>query len=402
MIEDVTEIKHAQDEALARQKLESVGTLASGIAHDFNNILGGVVAQAELALGELAGGARPEGELKAIRDVALRGSEIVRELMIYAGRETAVDELIDVTRVVKEMLELLKVSVSKHAVLDLDLGLDLPAVRANAAQLRQIIMNLITNASDAIGDRDGLIRVTTKCVKAGRDSAGAISDRIEDGDYLQLEVSDTGRGMPAEMQSKVFDPFFTTKSAGRGLGLAVVQGVVRGLGGSIRLRSEPDKGTTFQILLPRAETAVRGHAHDPGFEADERARPFQGVTALVVEDENPLRRAVATMLHKAGFEVFEAADGSSAIDLLRANGSKIKVILLDMTIPGAGSSQVVAAAAKVRPDIRVILTSAYSKEMIADEISAPQIHSFIRKPFVFGDLLQTLRNALSHGDFNPS
>jgi CheY-like chemotaxis protein/two-component sensor histidine kinase len=317
--------------------------------------------------------------------------------MIYAGKETAADELVDLTRVVKEMLELLKVSVSKHAVLEPDLGLDLPAVRANAAQLRQIVMNLTTNASDAIGDRDGVIRVTTKCVKAGRDSAGAITDRLADGDYLQLEISDTGHGMTAEIQARVFDPFFTTKSAGHGLGLAVVQGIVRGLGGSICLTSEPDKGTTFQILLPRAET-MAGEARNPSSEANERARPFQGVTALVVEDENPLRGAVAKMLRKAGFEVFEAADGSSAIDLLRANGGKIDVVLLDMTIPRAGSREVVAAAAEARQDIRVILTSAYSKEMIADEMSAPQIHSFIRKPFVFGDLLQTLRNALFAGD----
>jgi PAS domain S-box-containing protein len=225
MVEDITEVKRAQEQAFARQKLESVGTLAGGIAHDFNNLLGGVLAQAELGLQEVAAGSSPEAQLKAIRDVALRGSEIVRELMVYAGKETAVVELVDASRIVEDMLELLKVSVSKHAVVEANLGKDLPPVRANSAQLRQIVMNLVTNASEAIGDRDGVIRVSTSRVTVGWES-GTISDHLADGDYVQLEVADTGRGMSLETQPKVFDPFFTTKSAGHGLGLAVVQGIV--------------------------------------------------------------------------------------------------------------------------------------------------------------------------------
>ncbi|HEY6344193.1 MAG TPA: PAS domain S-box protein [Bryobacteraceae bacterium] len=391
MIEDVTEIKRAQEETLARQKLESLGTLASGIAHDFNNLLGGVLAQAELALGELAAGSRPEDELKAIRDVALRGSEIVRELMVYAGKETTAEGLADGSRIVREMLQLLSVSVSKHAVIETDLRDDIPAVRASAAQLRQIVMNLVTNASEAIGGNDGAIRVTTKYVRVGRNSHGTILDGLADGNYLQLEVSDTGGGMSSEMQIRAFDPFFTTKSAGRGLGLAVVQGIVRGLQGSIDLTTELGKGTTFRILLPCADTRA-AETHDPTASGHELAHPFKGQTALIVEDEAPLRRPVAIMLRKNGFEVYEAADGSSAIDLLRANGREIDVIVLDMTIPGPSSREVVVEAAKVRPDISVILTSAYSREMIAGAMDAPQIRDFVRKPYTFGDLLQALRN----------
>jgi PAS domain S-box-containing protein len=170
MVEDITEAKRAQEQAFAMQKLESVGTLAGGIAHDFNNLLGGVLAQAELGVEELAAGSNPEPQLKAIRDVALRGSEIVRELMVYAGKETAVVGLVDASQIVEEMLELLKVSVSKHALVEANLGKDLPPVRANAAQLRQIVMNLVTNASEAIGDRDGVIRVSTNRVTVGWDS----------------------------------------------------------------------------------------------------------------------------------------------------------------------------------------------------------------------------------------
>jgi CheY-like chemotaxis protein/two-component sensor histidine kinase len=377
------------------QKLESVGMLASGIAHDFNNLLGGVLAQAELGLADLAAGSNPESELKAVRDAAVRGSEIVRELMVYAGKETAVVGLVDVSQIVEEMLEFLKVSVSKHAVMKADLGKDLPPVRANAAQLRQIVMNLITNASDALGDRDGVIRVGTSQLKVGRDS-GELSDRLADGDYLQLEVTDTGRGMSSETQAKVFDPFFTTKSAGHGLGLAVVQGIVRGLGGSIDVMSEPGNGTTFQILLPFAETAGPA-TRDAVSAIEEPTRPSQPPTVLLVEDEFPLRQAVGKMLRRRGLKVFEAGDGFSAISLLRANAGKIDLIVLDLTIPGASSSEVVAEAAQIRPDIRVIVTSAYSQEMTKGTMSVPQVRSFIRKPFELGDLVKTLEKTLSAG-----
>jgi CheY-like chemotaxis protein len=199
--------------------------------------------------------------------------------------------------------------------------------------------------------------------------------------------------MSRETQDKVFDPFFTTKSAGRGLGLAVVQGIVRTLGGAIHLTSEPDKGTTFQVLLPCAEAP--GGSAGPAMSAiRELATPSPYGTVLVVEDEHQLRQAVVKMLRKTGFEVFEAADGSSAIDLLRADGGKIDVMLLDMTIPGASSHQVVAEAANAKPNIRIILTSAYSQEAMAGAMSPPQVRTFIRKPFQFGDLLETRRSSL--------
>jgi signal transduction histidine kinase/ligand-binding sensor domain-containing protein/CheY-like chemotaxis protein len=389
--QDITDSRRAQEESFARQKLETVGTLAGGIAHDFNNLLGGVLAQAELALAECTAGSYPEEQLNGIRNVAIRGSEIVRQLMIYAGKESGVVGLVDVSRIVKEMVELLKVSVSKRAVLEMDLCPDLPAVQVNAAQVRQIVMNLVMNASDAIGDRDSVIRVTTRCVNVGRDLSG---EGLVDGDYLQLEVSDTGRGMSPETQAKAFDPFFTTKSAGHGLGLAVVHGIVRGLGGTILLTSETDKGTKIQILLPYAETTP-GATSDPKSGVEAMAGPSQHATLLVVEDEDFLRQAVAKMLRKAGFEVLEAADGCSAIDLLRANGRKIDLMLLDMTIPGASSQDVVAEAAKARPDTRVVLTSAYSREMIAGAMNGPQIRGFIRKPYQLGDLVQTLRKVSS-------
>jgi PAS domain S-box-containing protein len=390
--QDITDSRRAQQEDLARQKLESVGTLAGGIAHDFNNLLGGVLAQAELALAQNESGPYPEEELLAIRNVAIRGSEIVRQLMMYAGKESEVLELVDVSRIVAEMLEFLRISVSKRAKLVTDLSQDLPKVRASAAQLRQVVMNLLTNASEAIGDRGGVIRVTTRRLTTSQ--AATIAKGLAGSYYLLLEVSDTGCGMSRETQAKVFDPFFTTKGAGHGLGLAVVHGIVRGLGGAIHIATEAGQGTTIQILLPCSETpgeTTRQSLTD----GTEPARPSREFSVLVVEDEDPLRLAVVKMLRKTGFAVLEAANGSVAINLLRANQGKIDVVLLDMTIPGASSREVVAEATQIRPDIRVVLTSAYSQEMLKPPMSASQIHAFIRKPFQFADLVETLRNASS-------
>ena len=390
--QDITDTRRAQEEAVARQKLESVGRLASGIAHDFNNLLGGVLAQAELGLSELAAGSNPEAELNDIRKAALRGSEIVRELMIYAGKERAALELVDVSRIVKEMFELLTISISKKVALQLDLAQNLPRICSNAGRLRQVVMNLIMNASEAIGDRDGVIRVTTCGVRLDSTTSVATGP-LHNGEYVQLEVSDTGSGIPLEMQSNVFDPFFTTKSSGHGLGLAIVDGIVRSLGGAIQLTSKIGNGTTFQILFPCAQaSAVATSAMSP---IEDLVRTASDSTVLVVEDEHPLRLAVTKMLRQIGYEVFEAADGTSAIDLLREKGRSFDAILLDITIPGASSAEIVTEALKTRPEIRVILMSAYSQEMLKSSVSAPQVRSFIRKPFQFGDLVKVLQNALS-------
>jgi PAS domain S-box-containing protein len=391
MVEDITEIKRTQEEALVRQKLESVGTLAGGIAHDFNNLLATVLVQAELAQAELRAGLIPEGELKTIRDVAMRGAEIVRELMIYAGKESRVPDVVSVSEVVEGMRELLKVSISKHATLETDLDRRLPAVRASAAQISQLVMNLGTNASEAIGDRDGVIRITTQCLPDGQGFPE--KEQLTERECVQLEVSDTGCGMTPKMQARVFDPFFSSKSPGRGLGLAVVHGIVRSLGGTIHLTSEPGHGTTFQILLPCAEGM--GVATEKHVLSAEPPFSTQKCTVMVVEDEQPLREGVVKMLRRNEFEVIEAADGATAIDLLRVHGTKVDVILLDLTIPGRSSHDVVTEAAEVRPDIRVIMTSAYSEAMVMDKMRAPQIRGFIRKPFRLGDVVRTLRNSLS-------
>jgi PAS domain S-box-containing protein len=378
---DITDVRRAQEESFARQKLETVGTLANGIAHDFNNLLGAVLAQAELALEKLRTGSHPEGELDAIRTVAMRGSKIVSQLMIYSGEESEALDLVDVSQIVGEMLQLLMVSVSKHATLETDLGERLPAVRANSAQISQVVMNLVTNASEAIGGRDGTIRLATRQVSvAGRDC-------------VQLEVCDTGCGMPAETQARVFDPFFSTKSPGRGLGLAVVQGIVRGLGGEIQLTSEPGRGATVQIVLPCVEAAA-GTLCEPASRISQRSPSSDPITVLLVEDEDLLRKALSMMLSKQGFSVIEARDGSGALDVIRGQHDPIHVLLLDITLPGAPSREVLKEARRVRPGMRVIATSAYAADVTAQSLQGAT-ERFIRKPYKISDLVDSIQDVLS-------
>ena len=374
---DITDLKHAHQDDLRKQKLETVGALAGGIAHDFNNLLGGVLASSELALAELADGSNPAEELDRIRNAAIRGGEIVRQLMVYTGEETEVLEAVDVSEIVIDMLELLKVSVSKHVKVETDLGAELRAVRANPSQIRQIVMNLFYNASEAIGDRDGVIRVTTAQVTAGRGSSLVNFDRLAEGEYVRLEVSDTGRGMIPEVQARVFDPFFTTKTTGKhGLGLAAVSGIVQRLNGTVRLSSEPGSGTVFHVLLPSAESAVASTTALPLAQ-----RPFaSGKLILFVEDEDLLRQAISEMLRRKGLSVLEAGDGSSALDLIRARKDEIDVLLLDTTLPGANSREVYEEARRLRPDLPVIITSAKSKA-VAEASLPTDIEHFIRKPF---------------------
>ena len=373
------------------QKLESVATLAGGIAHDFNNLLGGVLAHAELGLVEFADGSTPRQEFESIPAVAIRGSEIVRQLMTYTGQEAEVLELVDVSRIVEEMVELLRVAVSKHATVETSLARSLPAVRANPSQLRQVVMNLITNASEAMGDRDGVILVTTGKVTVGSESPAATPERLPEGDYLQLQVSDTGCGMTPETRARIFDPFFTTRQAGHGLGLSVVQGVVRSLHGAVQLVSAPGEGTTFRILLPCVTDAPAAALPPP--HAQEARLVTRAATVLVVEDEDSLRHPVSMTLRKAGFTILEASDGYVALDQIRAHKGHIDILFLDISLPGVPSRQVFEEARLLIPAAVVILTSAYSREHAAAALSATVVH-FIRKPYRINDLVNLMREAL--------
>jgi PAS domain S-box-containing protein len=392
---DLTDIRKAQEEARERQNLESLGVLAGGIAHDFNNLLGGALAYSELAQAKVDEGASPEDELAQIGKMAIRGSEIVRQLMIFAGNERGDIELLDVSSLVSEMLELLKVSISKHAFLKTDLGQGLSAVRGNSAQLQQVVMNLVTNASEALGDRDGVIHVLTERVAAGSIPDVLAARSLPDGEYLRLEVADSGCGMTLETQSRVFDPFFSTKFAGRGMGLAVVQRIVRRLGGAIHVVSSVGQGTSVQILLPcvAEATQARGGRGAVRINPAELNRPMAGAV-LIVEDEASLLSAVSKALKRKGFSVIQASDGSSALEVIRSYKDGIDAMLLDITLPGASSREVFEEAKRLRPGMVAILTSAYSRERATASFAGFTVDYFIRKPFGIESLVALLRDAL--------
>ncbi len=384
---DITDLRRTQEQTLAAQKLESLGVLSRGIAHDFNNFLGSILANSELALDDLPRDSPARQGVVEIQAVAVRAAEIVRELMAYAGQENAVVEPIDISKLVAEMLELLKISISKRATLKIDLGNRLPFVRANAAQMRQVVMNLITNASEALGERDGEITVTLARARCGPDP-GASS--LAEEDFLRLEVADTGCGMTEEIQARIFDPFFTTKFAGRGLGLAAVQGVIRSHGGAINVTSAPGRGSRFEILLRCCE--------DPGEDGHgQKAAPLAGkiksldVTVLVVEDEDTLRIAVSKMLRREGAAVIEAANGRAAVDLMRTRAPEIDVVLLDMTLPGISGPEVLTELRRMQPGLQVIITSAYSQAWALNAIGEQEPWLYIRKPYPFRELRALLQ-----------
>lgn len=384
---DITDLKHGRDEDAARQKLENVGSLAGGIAHDFNNILGGILAQSELGLAELAAGVLPEGVLESIRAVAIRGTGIGRQLMIYAGQESAISEPVDISSLIEDMRELLKVAVSKHAVVTTELARDVSPVHANPAQLRRVVMNLVTNASDAIGEQDGMIVIRTRLV-----TAVVNSTRGGTSECIALEISDTGVGISREAQSKMFDPFFTTKSTGHGLGLSVVQRIVQGLGGAIQVDTELGRGTRFRILLPIAGEMARPAR--PATAIGHRGElNCDGIT-LMVEDESSLRHAVASMLRVKGLRVVEAADGTEALASIHEHKDDIALVLLDVSFPGVPCREVLTEARRVRQDVKVIGVSAYGQDTVDASFPGMRIDAFLRKPYTFAELMSLMVRVL--------
>jgi PAS domain S-box-containing protein len=390
---DITELKRIQQEALSREKLASLISLTRGIAHDFNNMIGGIIAQSELAESGFAEGSSPAEEVRQIKAIAIRASEVVRELMIYSRQEEAKLESVDLSELAAEMAELLKVSVSKHATLRLDLSKGIPAVRGNAAQIRQLLMNLIINASQALGEKDGVIHVKTS-LPGGRGNSAPDNAADSQEDYVRLEVADTGCGMTEEEKAKIFDPFFTTKPQGHGLGLAVVQGIVHSHGGTINVVSTPGMGTTIEVLFRcggRPDEIMLPATYDA---ATEELPTISG-TILLVEDEDPLRLATATALQKRGLSVLTAPDGLTAVQIFRAQAADIGVVLLDLTLPGISGHEALRQIREIKPEVKFLLTSAYDSKHAEGVASGKGTARFLQKPYQFPDLIRGLHEALS-------
>jgi PAS domain S-box-containing protein len=351
---DITERKVAEQNALRAeeerrklelsvlqaQKLESLGVLAGGIAHDFNNLLTTILGNADLVRSQLAPTDPACLHLDDIDCATRRAADLCRQMLAYSGKGRFVIQAVSLNDVVSEMEQLLSVSTSKKALLTRDFAADLPSVMADGTQLRQVVMNLITNASEAIGDREGTIALRTGALMCDRDY---FSDAIGDpeqhapGLYVYLEVADSGVGMDAETLARIFDPFFSTKFAGRGLGLAAVLGIVRGHKGALKVSSRPGQGTTFRVLLP-AQKAVPG----PREVVKPSASDFRGHgLVLLAEDEDSVRALARNILERAGFSVIAAANGREALEIYRRHGREIRLVLLDAparrrgVLPGA-------------------------------------------------------------------
>ncbi|HMO53776.1 MAG TPA: response regulator, partial [Tepidiformaceae bacterium] len=296
---------------------------------------------------------------------------------------------------VEEMAHLLEVSVTKRAVLKYRFAPDLPAVEGDATQIRQVIMNLITNASDAIGERSGVISISTGLMQADRAylASSYLDTDLPEGDYVYLEVADTGDGMNETTRDRIFDPFFTTKFTGRGLGLAAVLGIVRGHHGTIKLYSEPGRGTTFKVLLPAAGAPGTAPSPAPSLAPAEEG-PMTQHTVLVVDDDETVRSVTRRMLEHAGYTVLQAGDGIQALDAYRENPG-IDLVLLDMTMPHMDGEETFRELRRLSSDIRVVLTSGYNEQDATERFVGKGLAGFIQKPYRPAELLAKVAEVLA-------
>ncbi|MCC6489352.1 MAG: response regulator, partial [Candidatus Hydrogenedentes bacterium] len=380
------------------QKLESLGVLAGGIAHDFNNLLVGILGNADLALSELSPSAPSRGYILDLIKAAQRASDLSKQMLAYSGKGKFTVEPLDINEIIREMAHLLEVSISKKAVLRYNLMDALPLVEADATQMRQIVMNLITNASDALGDSNGVISITTDAKHFTQsDFRGFYLDStLPEGPYVALEISDSGCGMDPDTLSRIFEPFFTTKFTGRGLGLAAVLGIVRGHRGTLKVYSEPHRGTAFKVFLP-----VSAQAALPSLKSDYGAGEWRGTgLVLLVDDEDMVRRVTARMLNRLGFDVAVASDGQEAVDVFAKRSQEIVCVLLDLTMPRMDGETAYSTLRRMRADVPVILTSGYNEQEVRERFAGRGMAGFVQKPFKMEELHAALRRVLAHG--NPA
>jgi len=398
---DLTEQRRQKEEQERReeqvrhaQKLETLGVLAGGIAHDFNNLLTIVIANAGMAARTLNQPKRVKRNLDQIHEAVHRAGDLTNQLLVYAGRGTREKAPVRLSLLVQDAMELLRVSVSKKAALRCELAEDLPVVEADPGQLRQVIMNLIINASDALEDHAGDVVVTTGTIDADvAYLAGSFADEgMAPGTYVYAAVADNGAGMDAATLRRIFDPFYTTKVDGRGLGLATVQGIVRAHGGAIKVDTTLGIGTTFRVLLP---TARGRHADDR-----ENRTPATSTTptiigtVLLADDEAAIAQVVQEVLENVGCQVLLASDGNQAVSLFRKHSDEINLLILDLTMPQKDGLEVLSEIREIDADIPAILASGYTERKYQEVLDADPKASFLHKPFDPELLITMVRDKL--------
>jgi signal transduction histidine kinase/CheY-like chemotaxis protein len=376
---DLTERARAEAERRARdasvqqaQKLESLGIMAGGIAHDFNNILGAIIGNTELARDTLHVPDDARGSLDRIERAARRAAELTRQMLAYAGRASLRREVVDARTVMADILPIVRASQSKKVQLTVDALSEPLWVELDAAQLSQVLLNLLTNAAEAIGDQPGEVRL-----QVGSAAPPAVEE-LEPAPHgwLQLTVVDTGPGIADDVRSRIFDPFFTTKSSGRGLGLSAVSGIVNSLDGVLTLTHTGPAGTRFDIHLRRAAA--------PASAEPMRETPTESVlagTILIVDDEAPIREVAARVARRMGLRVVEAEDGARGIEQFRTYANEVSVVLLDLAMPGMGGAEVLAALRTSHPTLPVIIISGYDRDDALADIGDDPAARFLAKPF---------------------
>jgi len=381
-----------EDKMRRAQKLESLGVLAGGIAHDFNNILMAVLGNAELASLELPHDAPAAENLREIEMAASRAAGLCNQMLAYSGKGHFKVEILDLSEIVRDIAQMLKVGISKKIQLRYDLANDIPPILADVSQIRQVVMNLITNASEAIGDRNGVITVTTSQQKTcpcdnalvGRPDPCRLAEPC-----LVFEVSDTGCGMNEETLERLYEPFYTTKFTGRGLGMAAVAGIVRGHGGYIDINTKVEQGTTIRVSLPPAAGHLAAKVKTPVSlqVSHDRGR------MLIVDDEDAILRIGKRLIESLGFDVVCAVNGLEAVDRIRSD-QEISCVLLDLTMPEMDGIEALSIIRDLRPSLPVIMSSGFHSAEIAERIG-PET-AFIQKPYRRQELSQLLNKVLAH------
>src|SRR5580700_9654098 len=394
--EDVTERRALEQQLRQSQKMEAVGRLAGGIAHDFNNLLMVISGYSEFLLDRLG----PEPSLRApaqeIASAAGRASSLTRQLLAFSRKQMLAPKILDLNGVVTENLKMLTRVIGEDIDLVMVPATGLGAVRADAGQIEQVIMNLAVNARDAM-PAGGKLTIETSNVSLDEEYA-RFHAPLRPGNYVMLAISDTGAGMDSETQSHIFEPFFTTKGPkGTGLGLSTVYGIVKQSGGYIWVYSEAGKGTTFKIYLPRVAEAVESPAQIV-VPADSVAAEPGTETILLVEDEANLRYLARQFLEKQGYRVIEAADGAVAMQIAVAHEGTIHLLLTDVIMPGMNGRELAQRISEIRPNVKILYMSGYTENVIGRNGTLDAGVRLLQKPFNLRDLNSRVREVL---DSNP-
>jgi signal transduction histidine kinase/CheY-like chemotaxis protein len=404
VVVDVTDRRRAQDawlemerRLLHAQKLESLGVLAGGIAHDFNNLLTAILGNLELGLGRIGNDDAAAEYFRQAIQASRRAADLTRQMLAYSGRGRFVFSRLDLNDLVRENAGLFRASVSRSVTLDLQLAESLPAIQADPGQVQQVVMNLITNASEAIGENPGVVTLITaqRTFSAEELASSRVAEKAGPGPFVCLEVRDTGCGMDEETQQRLFDPFFTTKFTGRGLGLSALQGIMHGHRGAVLLESELGRGTTIRALFPVAAATQTAPEEEPKPAPPPSApRAASRRAVLVVDDEAPVRELAEKLVLGLGYDAMSADGGESALALLAANPERIGCVLLDLTMPGMDGVSTLKQIRRVRSDVPVILCSGFSEADATLRFVSGELAGFLQKPYGLRELRDALEGLL--------